>query len=141
MMPWFAQGVDAANGRLRLRRQFEIVGEWELTLDWDIARSREVMDTIVATHVALSHATGGTALVPPTWTLAHYLITPHPLGGCNMGTGPDNGVVDHRGEVFGYRNLFVLDGAIVPEAVGVNPSRTIAALAERAIRLIWAGHT
>jgi len=138
MMPWFAQGVDAANGRLRLRRQFEIAGEWELTLDWDIARSRELMDTIVATHVALSQATGGTPLVPPTWTVAHYLITPHPLGGCNMGTGPDNGVVDHRGEVFGYRNLFVLDGAIVPEAVGVNPSRTIAALAERAVGLITA---
>jgi choline dehydrogenase-like flavoprotein len=30
----------------------------------------------------------------------------------------------------------VLDGSIVPEAVGVNPSRTIAALAERASRLI-----
>jgi cholesterol oxidase len=56
-----------------------------------------------------------------------------------MGTGPENGVVDHRGEVFGYRNLFVLDGAIVPEAVGVNPSRTIAALAERAMHLIAAG--
>jgi len=138
MMPWFAQGVDAANGRLRLRREFEIVGEWELTLDWDIARSRELMDTIVATHVALSQATSGTPLVPPTWTVAHYLITPHPLGGCNMGTGPDNGVVDHRGEVFGHRNLFVLDGAIVPEAVGVNPSRTIAALAERAVGLITA---
>jgi len=139
MMPWFAQGVDAANGQLRLRRQYEIVGEWELTLDWDIARSRELVDTIVATHVALSQATGGAPLVPPTWTLAHYLITPHPLGGCNMGTRPDNGVVDHRGEVFGYRNLFVLDGAIVPEAVGVNPSRTIAALAERAVGLITAG--
>lgn len=138
MMPWFAQGVDAANGQLRLRRQFEIVGEWELTLDWDIARSREVMDTIVSTHVALSRATGGTPLVPPTWTVAQYLITPHPLGGCKMGTGPDNGVVNHRGEVFGYRNLFVLDGAIVPEAIGVNPSRTIAALAERAMHLITA---
>ncbi len=141
MMPWFAQGVDAANGQLRLRRQFEIAGEWELTLDWDIARSRGLVDTIVETHEALSRATGGTPLVPPTWTLAHYLITPHPLGGCNMGPGPENGVVDHRGEVFGYRNLFVLDGAIVPEAVGVNPSRTIAALAERAMRLITAGQT
>ena len=46
------------------------------------------------------------------------------------------GVVDHKGEVFGYRNLFVIDGAMVPEALGVNPSRSIAALAERALGLI-----
>ena len=89
-------------------------------------------------HKRLSAATGGHPVVPPSWTLASYLITPHPLGGCNMGTAPDNGVVDHRGEVFGYRNLFVIDGAIVPEAVGVNPSRTIAALAERAAALMKA---
>jgi cholesterol oxidase len=138
VMPWFAQGVDAANGLLHLRRRFEIAGEWELGLTWDVAASRRLMDTIVGTHEALSKATGGTPLVPPTWTLLHYLITPHPLGGCGMGTGPDNGVVDHGGEVFGYPNLFVLDGAIVPEAVGVNPSRTIAALAERAAGLIAA---
>ncbi len=131
VMPWFAQGVDAANGQLRLQGQ-------DLTLDWDIARSRALMDEIVETHRALSVATGGTPLVPPTWTLLHYLVTPHPLGGCNMGTGPDTGVVDHRGGVFGYPNLYVLDGAIVPEAVGVNPSRTIAALAERAAAMIAA---
>jgi cholesterol oxidase len=136
IMPWFAQGVDASDGRLRLRRRFEIVGAWELALDWDIERSRGVIDAIVSTHEALSHATGGMPLVPPTWTLAKYLITPHPLGGCRMGTGPQDGVVDHRGEVFFYPNLFVLDGAIVPEAVGVNPSRTIAALAERAIHIM-----
>jgi cholesterol oxidase len=91
MMPWFA------HGRLRLRRRFEIVGAWELNLDWDIARSRGVIDAIVSTREALSHATGGTPLVPPTWTLAKYLITPHPLGGCRMGVGPQDGVVDHRG--------------------------------------------
>jgi cholesterol oxidase len=45
-------------------------------------------------------------------------------------------VVDHRGAVFGYPGLYVIDGAIVPEALGVNPSRTIAALAERAAALI-----
>jgi len=36
------------------------------------------------------------------------------------------------GEVFGYPNLFVIDGAMVPTALGLNPSRTIAALAEHA---------
>ena len=138
VMPWFAQGVDAANGRLRLRRRFEVAGDWELGLDWDIDESRKLIDTIVQTHQDLSHATGGTPLVPPSWSWLHYLITPHPLGGCGMGTGADTSVVNHLGEVFGYPNLFVLDGAIVPEAVGVNPSRTIAALAERAMQTIAA---
>jgi cholesterol oxidase len=55
-----------------------------------------------------------------------------------MGQTRDTGVVDHRGEVFGYPNLYVADGAIVPEALGVNPSRTIAALAERIAELIVA---
>jgi cholesterol oxidase len=138
VMPWFAQGVDAANGQLHLHRRLGVFGDWELGLHWDIAASRKLMDTIVDTHRTLSQATGGTPLVPPTWSLLHYLITPHPLGGCGMGTGRENGVVDHCGEVFGHPNLFVLDGAIVPEAVGVNPSRTIAALAERASRMIAA---
>ena len=82
-------------------------------------------------HRRLALVTQGDPHVPPTWSAASYLITPHPLGGCGMGTGPEDSVVDHRGEVWGHRNLFVADGAIVPEALGANPSRTIAALAER----------
>jgi cholesterol oxidase len=133
VMPWFAQGVDAADGTLSLKRRWWLFGRHELSLDWQIERSRGVIDAIVAMHRKLSEATGGRPVVPATWTALNYLITPHPLGGCNMGTGPANGVVDHRGEAFGHPGLFVLDGAIVPEAVGVNPSRTIAALAERAM--------
>jgi cholesterol oxidase len=87
-------------------------------------------------HERLARATDGTPLVPPTWSILRSLVTPHPLGGCNIGSTPENGVVDHRGEVFGYRNLFVADGAIVPEAIGLNPSRTIAALAERMTALM-----
>jgi cholesterol oxidase len=138
VMPWFAQGVDAGNGVLKLRRRWWLFGPWQLSLDWDITKSEPLINAIVAIHQRLSGATKGDAIVPPTWTGDKYLITPHPLGGCNMGTAAENGVVDHKGEVFGHKNLFVLDGAIVPEAVGVNPSRTIAALAERAVELIIA---
>ena len=53
-----------------------------------------------------------------------------------MGRTAADGVVNHAGEVFGYRNLYVADGAIVPEALGLNPSKTIAALAERIAALI-----
>lgn len=73
-------------------------------------------------------------------------LTVHPLGGCPMGDGPETGVVDWRGTVFRadgsqdnrcYDGLHVLDGGMLPTAVGVNPFVTIAGLslvAARAIR-------
>jgi len=135
-MPWFAQGIDAANGRLHLGRTWYRPWRRALKLDWDIDKSEKVIDAIITMHKRLSEATGGKPWVPPTWTLLKNLVTPHPLGGCNMGITPANGVVDHRGAVFGYENLYVVDGAIIPEAIGRNPTRTIAALAERAATLM-----
>ena len=58
--------------------------------------------------------------------------TAHPLGGCRMaGEGEEReGIVNPAGEVFRNSGLFVADGAIIPSALGVNPSLTIAAVAE-----------
>ncbi len=136
VMPWFGQSIDAADGRLSLRRRWFNPWERQLKLDWDISRSEKVINAMVNMHRRLSEATGGLTLVPPTWSIFKTLITPHPLGGCNMGTTQADGVVDHRGAVFGYPNLYVADGAIVPEAIGLNPSKTIAALAERSAALM-----
>jgi cholesterol oxidase len=138
VMPWFAQGVDAANGVFSLKRPWWFFGPRQLHLQWDIARSQALIDATVKMHQRLSAATGGVPIVPPTWSLAHDLVTPHPLGGCNMGDTAEHGVVDHKGEVFGYKNLYVADAAIIPEALGVNPSRTIGALAERIAKIIAA---
>jgi cholesterol oxidase len=135
-MPWFAQGVDAGDGVMSMKRPWWFFGERKFHLSWDVSKSRPMFDTIINTHKKLSHATGGEPLVPPTWTLAHYLVTPHPLGGCNMGNTPGTGVVDHTGKVFGYDNLYVADAAIIPTPLGVNPSRTIGALAERIASII-----
>jgi cholesterol oxidase len=129
-MPWFAQGLDAADGELFLDRRRGKRGR-QLGMRWDIRRSRSVIDAIVSMHDRLSRATGGRVRVPPSWSMFKQLITPHPLGGCNMGTTRANGVVNHRGEVFGYPGLYVADGSIVPRPIGLNPSKTIAALAER----------
>jgi cholesterol oxidase len=136
VMPWFGQSVDAADGRLYLGRTWYAPWRRKLKLDWDVTRSEATIDAMVNMHKRLSAATGGKPKVPPTWTILKNLVTPHPLGGCNMGTTHSNGVVDHKGEVFGYPNLYVADGAIVPRAIGLNPSRTIAALAERIAHLI-----
>ena len=66
------------------------------------------------------------------------LLTAHPLGGCAMGDDPRTSVVNDRGEVWGNPGLYVVDGSMIPTALAVNPSLTIAALAERAA--FWMVH-
>ena len=56
--------------------------------------------------------------------------TAHILGGCIMAESPQQGVVDMQGKVYGYPNLFVADGSVVPVNLNANPSLTITALAE-----------
>lgn len=132
VMPWFAQGIDAADGRLYLARKWFSRKRRKLALDWDITDSEAVIEGIIAMHERLTEATGpANTWQAPTWRFARDLVTPHPLGGCNMGRDRYHGVVDHVGRVFDYPGLYVVDGAIVPEAIGRNPSKTIAALAER----------
>jgi cholesterol oxidase len=137
VMPWFGQGVDASDGLMRLQRSLAS-DALHLTLDYDVRRSEAVVQAMIERHKRLSHATGGRPVEPPSWSWLRYLVTPHPLGGCNMGSTAADGVVDHRGEVFGYPGLYVMDGAVVPRALGLNPSRTIAALAERCMALMLA---
>lgn len=64
-------------------------------------------------------------------TLGNASVTAHILGGCAIGSGPEDGVIDTDHQVFGHPGLFVTDAAAIPANVGVNPSLTIAALAER----------
>ena len=139
VMPWFGQSMDAADGRLYLGRAWYAPWRRKLKLDWDVTRSEPTIEAMVKMHERLSAATGGKPEVPLTWSVLKNLITPHPLGGCNMGTTHTNGVVNHKGEVFGYPRLYVADGAVVPRAIGLNPSRTIAALAERIAALMVKG--
>src|SRR5882724_637156 len=135
-MLWFAVGKDAADGRLYLGRKWYWPWHRVVLLDWKVDRSRPVIDAISKTHQRLAEATGGNYVEPPGWKYLLDLITAHPLGGCKLGNTVDDGVVNHRGEVFGYPNLYVADGSIIPESVGFNPSRTIGAVAERIAALM-----
>ena len=61
-------------------------------------------------------------------------VTAHPLGSCRMGDDPATSALDDRNQVRGHPGLYVTDGSAVPTSLCVNPSLTIAALAERASR-------
>ncbi len=62
-------------------------------------------------------------------------LTAHFIGGCAIGTDPEQGVVDPYQRVFNYPGLHVADGSAISANLGVNPSLTITAQAERAMAL------
>ena len=101
----------------------------ELTLAKDFTKK-----SVEATHNLidkLNKANGG--------TIAHLLfhngigddICYHPLGGCVLGKASDN-----YGRLKNYKNLYAIDGTMIPGSTGVNPFVTITALAERNIENI-----
>ena len=95
--------------------------------------------SVALEHMRRIYESLGGELFADSYRTRGTVNTSHPLGGCPIGDDPTTGIVDGQGEVFGNRGLFVLDGAIVPGALGVNPSLTIAALAERACARLIGG--
>lgn len=77
---------------------------------------------------------GGTA--GGTWgEIFDIPLTAHFIGGAPIGTGAEDGVIDPYHRVFNYPGLHVVDGAAITANLGVNPSLTITAQAERAFSL------
>jgi cholesterol oxidase len=131
----FAMGHDGARGRITL-------DELGLaTVRWPGLEQSAYRQTIQTEFGRFAQALGGTYKVVRMF--GDNLVTVHPLGGCVMADDPWRGVVNHAGQVFdpsavGYDNapsvhpgLYVADGSIIPNSLGVNPFITIAALAER----------
>jgi len=79
---------------------------------------------------------GGTAMSTLPEILFDVPGTAHCIGGCVIADSPAKGVVDDRQRVFGYTNMYICDGSVVAANLGVNPSLTITALAERAMSFI-----
>jgi ferredoxin len=74
---------------------------------------------------------GGELRVNPAWAFLGKPITVHSHGGCRMSDDPALGVTDANGRVHGCTGLYVCDGSLLCASVGVNPSATITAIAER----------
>jgi len=67
--------------------------------------------------------------------LVNVPTTGHFIGGCRMGASADEGVIDPYHRLHGHPGLHVIDGSAVCANLGVNPSLSITALAERATSL------
>lgn len=80
-----------------------------------------------------AEVSGGLAGNSVLETLGNVSMTAHILGGSVMGGDAATGVIDENHEVFGYPGLYVIDASAIPANVGVNPSLTITAMAERAM--------
>jgi cholesterol oxidase len=127
-VPLLGMGRDIPDGRFTLERGKG--GEPHLACDWSIRSSKPFFERVRGTMADIAHAFGGKFVPNPTYRFSR-VVTVHPLGGCAMGTNINEGVVDSYGAVFGYENLYVADGSVMPGPVGPNPALTIAALADR----------
>ena len=121
-------GRDAADGQMRLTRVLH-----RFDIRWRKEGSAQLFADLERTAKDLARATDATPFYALDGGPLGKFMTVHPLGGCPMGDDPARSVVDDTGRVRGYDGLYVLDGSIVPTALGVNPSKTIAALAERGV--------
>jgi cholesterol oxidase len=71
-----------------------------------------------------------------TWgDLMNIPMTAHFIGGCVIGDSPQTGVIDPYHRLYGYDGLHVVDGSTLSANLGVNPSLSITAQAERAMSL------
>lgn len=145
-------GDDGAAGTIELNGEPTDSRDGIARIRWEGLPYQTLFDRQIEKVRQLTAKTGGRVLPNPVWSLLPSemswlldgkrgpLTTVHPLGGCVMGDSVEDSVVDDCGRVFdpagqnGARHdgLVVLDGSIVPTALGTNPALTIAALALRA---------
>ncbi|MDX2290493.1 MAG: GMC oxidoreductase [Hyphomicrobiaceae bacterium] len=143
LQTYFAVSHDEAAGRFRLE-------EDRLMLSWPGAKDAAVYARLDRVLTEMAARSGGAYVKNPLAgsVMGHQPATAHPLGGCPMGHDVTHGVVDHQGRVFDrsaggtsvHHGLYVIDGAIIPRSLGVNPLLTITALAERALMHIADEH-
>lgn len=108
-------GADSGSGRIGFKNG-------RLTVDYNAARE-SVYSRIRGSFARLGKETGS-----KVWLIGKPL-TVHPWGGARIGPDPQQGVIDHRGEVYGNPGLYVADGSALPAAPGRPPALAIAAWA------------
>jgi choline dehydrogenase-like flavoprotein len=127
-----AVGIDPAPGQLYLDSDGRLKAFWDAAANMRFTTLEERLMCDVA------QALGGEMRLNPDSSARRRPVTVHNLGGCAMADDAEHGVTDPNGRVWGTRALYVLDGSAIPGPLGANPSATIAAIAERNVRLALA---
>ena len=133
--------MQAVEGHIEMR--------WERPWFWPFTRMLVSRGDKVQTYIPkanefarkFAQIAGGTAMSMLPEILFDIPGTAHCIGGCVIAGSPDRGVVDDHQRVFGYRNMYICDGSVLAANLGVNPSLTITALAERAMSFIASAAT
>jgi cholesterol oxidase len=128
--------MQALEGHIEMR--------WQRPWFWPFSRMLVSRGDKVPTYIPkanefarkFAQVAGGTAMSMLPEILFDIPGTAHCIGGCVIAGSPEQGVVDERHRVFGYRNMYICDGSVLAANLGVNPSLTITALAERAMSLV-----
>lgn len=126
-IPLLEMGRDHATGTFRLDRHGRAV------IDYDLAANAGFYRYLNRLGRKVAKAVHGWWVPNVLFYLFKRMEIPHNQGGVPMGEDPATGVVDHAGRIYGYPDLMVLDGAILPVSPGPNPAFTILAIAERGI--------
>ncbi len=118
--------VKRVRTRLGLKKLTSEQGEGEPNPTW----------IPVANEAARQLADNVGGIAGGTWgDLMNIPMTAHFIGGCAIGDSPATGVVDPYQRLYGHPGLHVVDGSTLSANLGVNPSLSITAQAERAMSL------
>ena len=130
------QTVDS-HMRVRLKRRWWWpIGDKILTTDASGSDVPRYLPAANKAARAIAEKINGVPVSSVTEVMLDVPTTAHILGGCAMGADRTSGVIDNQNRVFGYSGLYVVDGSMIGANLGVNPSLTITALAERAMTYI-----
>ncbi|XP_028394624.1 uncharacterized protein LOC114518825 isoform X2 [Dendronephthya gigantea] len=130
---------DGARGKVNYHSKTD-----DISISYEDVEDEPNFNVVNAAVRKVAEKLGGTFVENPSWSkyLGKSIITVHPLGGCRMAESGETGVVNHAGQVFKgdskevLEGLYVVDGAVIPTSVGVNPTLTISCVAERCMRLL-----
>ena len=146
-------GTDSHDGEISLQNSWESqpnrkMDDWNvLDVDFDLNKLVPLYQKLRASMTRIATEIGekgSSSFTTPLWDPKPQNIqnnltaVVHNLGGCCIGKDRDNGVVNEMGQVYDandssltktYNSFYVIDGAIIPTSLGINPSLTISALA------------